>query len=68
MVQNASTDHYSERGDQQVVLIQDKQKRMSEVNRNIKETSRAGAMKPIVTERLSSGLGMASVRHHSKSP
>ena len=71
LLQNASTDHYSERE----FPPTDKQKRMSEINRSVKnDATPPQALRPIVTERLSSGLGMTSkssvvaAKHHSKSP
>ncbi|TNV83860.1 hypothetical protein FGO68_gene6539 [Halteria grandinella] len=69
LLQNASTDHYSEREFTQ----NDKQKRMSEINRTVKQNDQTPpqALRPIVTERLSSGLGMTNKsinKHHSKSP
>lgn len=51
LLNNASTDHYSDK--EMGGPLDNKHKRMSEINRNIKETSTPNtAMRPIVTERL----------------
>lgn len=78
LIQNASTDHYSEREFGQAVAAHDKHKRMSEISRGVKhDATPPQALRPMVTERLSSGLGLTSKsavvqqqpnRHHSKSP
>lgn len=59
LLQNASTDHYSERD------FTDKQKRMSEISRAVKNDTTP----PHATERHSlGGTSRSMAKHHSKSP